>query len=575
MTPEEKAIVASAITKIDAASISLKTLLVVTPDPEPEPPEPEPPPELPEHPELASRTSGVAPLHVYFDAGDDAQGFRVSRHDWDFDDPQSGTWATSGRSKNAERGPIAGHVFERPGTYVVTLDAAKQVTIVVEDPDVVFAGDKTVCFSQSGEFPGAPAGAQLVTTSSLAAVTAHVSPGRRLLLRRGETWQGGAVTFGGTLDAPGIIGAFGEGERPVINTAATLFTPRWLDWRIMDLEVVGPGTGDTRALRASGWCKQVLVYRCVARSVKSGWHFSTSQLGGSGPLYDQCAIVECGAFNLVGGQGGNGSMFAGRQALFLGNHYDNMQGVEHVMRCPWLQGCVIAHNDLGRPAQTKHVLKLHGPPYPGTGLGHHQHTERVFIARNLFRGGLASWIVAAGPEDDHTDQRVRDVLIEGNRVEAGSEMQAAFWLSSVGTLARNNEVIGTGGKACTAFQIARRGIEPVPSDVQVLHNTAYTADPDRFTLCSVISSASSVRVQGNLGSAPNSTQKAILSGPATDLANLLSDQPGFVDAPGGNFALLPSSPAADQAPPTPDVWDDAAGTPRGALYDCGAYEVAS
>ena len=72
-----------------------------------------------------ARTSGVAPLAVFFDATGtiDTDGSTNDFHDltysWDFDDPDAGTWSFSGLSKNVAFGPVAGHVFETAGTYGV------------------------------------------------------------------------------------------------------------------------------------------------------------------------------------------------------------------------------------------------------------------------------------------------------------------------------------------------------------------------------------------------------------------------------------------------------------------------
>ena len=139
----------------------------------------------------ASRGTGtdncVAPCAVFFDAvGTDGAGggtgvdvsamgsakpFHELDYTWNFGDPTAGTWS-SGRqnadgsypSKNTEKGAVAAHVFETPGNYIVTLTVKNQSgqtntytqTITVEDPDVVFAGDKTYCFSSRGGFNGCP-----------------------------------------------------------------------------------------------------------------------------------------------------------------------------------------------------------------------------------------------------------------------------------------------------------------------------------------------------------------------------------------------------------------------------------
>ena len=132
-----------------------------------------------------ARTSGVAPLAVFFDAsgttdvGVTARPFHDLEYTWDFGDPTAGTWAYGAQpgvsSKNSATGPVAAHVFEKPGTYTVTLTAfdgtntvTTSKTITVDDPDVVFAGSGTVCMSTSGTFTNCPSGASHVTTSSLA-----------------------------------------------------------------------------------------------------------------------------------------------------------------------------------------------------------------------------------------------------------------------------------------------------------------------------------------------------------------------------------------------------------------------
>src|SRR5687768_12167030 len=74
-----------------------------------------------------SRVSGVAPLAVFFDstgtvavAGSLPTGrpFHDLSYCWDFGDPGSGAFSlTDNGSKNEARGPVAGHVFQTPGTY--------------------------------------------------------------------------------------------------------------------------------------------------------------------------------------------------------------------------------------------------------------------------------------------------------------------------------------------------------------------------------------------------------------------------------------------------------------------------
>src|SRR3989344_7900948 len=68
----------------------------------------------------ASRTSCVAPCAVFFDTVGTSdvtttRPFHDVDYTWNFADPTSGNWATDGKSRNTEKGPLAVHVFEIPG----------------------------------------------------------------------------------------------------------------------------------------------------------------------------------------------------------------------------------------------------------------------------------------------------------------------------------------------------------------------------------------------------------------------------------------------------------------------------
>ncbi|MBI5724373.1 MAG: PKD domain-containing protein [Planctomycetes bacterium] len=209
----------------------------------------------------ASRDSGVAPLAVFFDgtetknlAGDDYVG---AHFEWDFGDSDSGIWATTGKSKNLATGFVVSHVYEKPGAYTVTLkvrdirgnaSSPQKITITVEDPEKVFAGTNTRCVSKDGKFDGSPAGCEKNNGADLAGHLTwfNAAPKRRLLLRRGEKWECGPAVLTG--EGPKLLGAFGEGENPVINFAdsGTRFKEglqgSGRDWRVVDVGLVAPET---------------------------------------------------------------------------------------------------------------------------------------------------------------------------------------------------------------------------------------------------------------------------------------------------------------------------------------------
>lgn len=60
----------------------------------------------------------------------------------------------------------------------------------------------------------------------------RLQPGSRLLLRRGDTFFGGlAIPVSGTEEEPVTIGAFGEGEPPVLTGAISVPPASWKEWR--------------------------------------------------------------------------------------------------------------------------------------------------------------------------------------------------------------------------------------------------------------------------------------------------------------------------------------------------------
>lgn len=179
----------------------------------------------------ASRLTGVAPLYVNFDATATTSTLSTNpSHELffahDFGDPGSGTWANGVQSagltsKNAAFGPVAGHVWETPGTYTYTCvatdganPATRTKTIVVLDPNVVYAGALTICISNSNNFTGAPAGATQVNraadTDMYAAWIAHKASNKRILFCKADTWVASATIDAGSLSNM-IVGGYGTG----------------------------------------------------------------------------------------------------------------------------------------------------------------------------------------------------------------------------------------------------------------------------------------------------------------------------------------------------------------------------
>lgn len=211
----------------------------------------------------ARRTTGTAPAGFFFSA--EASGFGVKdhyfdvRYKWTFSDPgwytrhdtedlpwgkyydvsgvatlvKDGTTPAGagvrflGNDKNVAYGPRVAHVFEAPGTYVVTCEVRKRggapvtesLTVTVEDPDVVFSGADTICVSPAGNFAGAPAGAQRARGFAEAVQLAQRSRNLRILFRRGERFDTPPDRRARALPSRRLQrvqwGAFGKGPPPV------------------------------------------------------------------------------------------------------------------------------------------------------------------------------------------------------------------------------------------------------------------------------------------------------------------------------------------------------------------------
>lgn len=115
--------------------------------------------------------TGVGPLYVHFDASattstQTARPFHELLYSWDFGDTGAGNYATgtfagtARASRNASYGPLAGHVYDAPGTYTATCTyydgintKTKSITVTVTDGSAnEWAGCRTILVSTSGNF---------------------------------------------------------------------------------------------------------------------------------------------------------------------------------------------------------------------------------------------------------------------------------------------------------------------------------------------------------------------------------------------------------------------------------------
>jgi hypothetical protein len=108
-----------------------------------------------------------------------------------------------------------------------------------------------------------------------------------------------------------------------------------------------------------------------------------------------------------------GSALMGVQARESGG------GDTHTVRASFWSPGVIQHNHLGKSRTNfVHILKLHAPRWDdGTSWTGGRFNDRIVISDNTFENttlSCASWMVAVGPQNADSDERLRDVILERN-----------------------------------------------------------------------------------------------------------------------------------------------------------------
>lgn len=507
---------------------------------------------------IASRTGGVAPLMVFFDTvGSDqdeaaSQSFHQLDYRWDFGDGTAGVWRHGSLgnsvSKNIAAGPLAAHVYERPGTYVATLQirdastvSSRRVTITVSDPDTVFAGSSTICFSTGVRgFSGCPPQARQVRTSDFGlAIGTYKAPGRRLLFRRGETFRS-ALPAVIDMDGPGLVGAFGpSADRPPVLQSLTgtatiqlsnILTPGIGDWRIMDLDLLGNASPSSAAISLGGGIRQVTLLRLNSRKQRLAIigealaldHYNLGGRSAGHRIWDQIALVDSNVAQvnhsaLPGGKG-LGTYFYGERVFIAGNAINNagtsVDDVSHVIRFPYLAKGIISRNTLAGAGPSAHLIKIHAPAWGSSGVAAKGvgkgYSRWILISDNKFVGSGSAWLVTVGPQNNTSDERVRDVISERNWIVGGEGMQAGqvFWAQDVSV--RNNITDSSGGSRWQTglLRFARRGIEPAPGGLRIYNESFYTRKAiagGQFVAIALEPSANGVVARNNVAYAPNAS----------------------------------------------------------------------
>lgn len=459
----------------------------------------------------ASRTQCTAPCAIHFDGSGSSpadpadEAFTDLEYLWDFGDAEAGIW-TSGSVRAPRRlavGPLAAHVFERPGSYRVRLQVyaangsrdLADLDIEVMDPDQVFAGLATTCLARaSGGFEGCPAGArQQVGSDARAAFEQFGGPGRRLLLRRGDSFDAvGALRASG--QGPGQLGAFGAGPAPRLqqgpgNSCLEFGSSQQAtrDFSFFGLRCEKPTATQndfsTLVQHPVGADLQPVEDILVGRVEASGY----AALQG-GPILGEPALDRVRRVTLfeVSEDGFTPGSFVinfpfGRQMAWLGVRIDRSSetciSTNSAFRSSTLQDAVISQVEF--QSTCTGPLRLHSRV---TADPDSQRPRRIVVTRSVigpinpsgaFGGNGGPVSVEPGVS---AAAQIRDYVFEANLVRYGPNNNAGFDWSGRGFVARNNlfDLRGTPSDGDAFAVFAKNGGDHGASArMRFVHNTVF------------------------------------------------------------------------------------------------------
>ena len=436
---------------------------------------------------IVGPTRCVAPCAVFFDATatsypghGEADRYLALEYQWDFGDPTAGNWrfgarANSGRPspRNNDRGFVASHIYERPGTYQArlsvfagsngdTLDAPLQVDVVAAQAQ--WPGQQTICVA-SNQTPvagqdGCPAGAAVARDADFnRALETHCNiddAAVRCLLRAGDTFVASGLTEISNT-GPSLLGSYGAGRATVNATGSGLLrlTDGNRGLRIVDLyftstsgtaEAIHALAGSVSQPNSGAVVERLLLLRTEIEHFNQGIALRGSSYPANDPvshMHREIAIVDS-VIHHGSGHGGNDVYIMGNYYAIIGSRISDKhqptdpedQLGEHVLRSKYARRSVVAHNSAG-------LLENVSPNYGcNSRLGGQQGNlvfkfvsgfavnlqplgratdgyTREFVVRDNYISGCRNngWDMVFGPTDGGTGksaEHLRLLLIEGN-----------------------------------------------------------------------------------------------------------------------------------------------------------------
>ncbi|WP_158655147.1 PKD domain-containing protein [Flavivirga eckloniae] len=380
----------------------------------------------------ASRISGPAPLAVQFSTlgtsheNNELDTFRELGYHFTFGDPASGVWKFSNKSKNSQiGGPIASHVFESSGVYLVKVRAQDSdgnfsdasIEISVTDPDNVYTAENTVIISKTSNVSGAPNGALELTNQSK---WPQWESGKRYLLMSGQDFTSfGPINLKKVQDVQ--VGKNGTGSNPIVDEInIERGRPSTTNWasRVVVSDL------NSKAINIPNTSEDIYIIRGTNTSFYVGNTIEHYVKSGSANESDSMRFPK----NIFMYEATNTSPTTGFNSYVLSKGF-SMMGTElanpsqHNIRPKYTVNTFIGHNYFYNAGPTHHNIKLHSD---GVILNEDETLAKnglegasrwIVVANNTFGDGTVQknpWSVTFDPQNSSSAEGVHDVIVENN-----------------------------------------------------------------------------------------------------------------------------------------------------------------
>lgn len=445
-----------------------------------------------------SRSSGVAPLSVHFDASATTSDvtslpFHELHYAWSFGDIDGGsTWSYGTRpgvsSKNEAYGPVSAHCFNNSGAFTVTLwcyyltsggqlivNSTTQV-ITVTAADTYYSGTNTIAVA-NGTLPvagvgGVPAGASCQNLSSWTSIVALITTGKRVLLKADDSWTASsAATIAGTVSGA-TLGKYGSGADPVINCSSEIAIVSTSigasDIRFLNLNFIG-------AIDAYTVARSAIKPTSSTHILVKGVELSHMGVGINPTLCTGIMVVDCYLHDVGNGTIGpiaiyaenniNAAMMGCRLSTLTQNHSVRWQGVR--------KG-VFSYNSSDNGRATGHVITVRGWVDAVKLVWDGFWCEDIIISDNSLDSGDTAEPIKVGPQDAVSAERVRNVIVERNYVKTVDRGCIKAACAENQTI-RNNIFVVTNYYYALLVEggSTAEGVSPAPSSTYIYNNTMY------------------------------------------------------------------------------------------------------